>query len=262
MGLTYLKLKLNYGRNILMKTNPVLSIIIPVFNEEKNIPLVAEKFSESLKNQNVEILLVEDSGSTDNTREEIKKVMKKYPFIKGVFINERGYGKSIFEGLNSAKGEFLCWTHADMQTDPSDTIKALEIIQKQKNPEKSYVKGNRHRRPFFDKFFEFGMSIFESAILGTYLYDINAQPNLFHKSLLNLMKNPPTDFSFDLYVYYLAKKSKYKIVRFPVLFPKRIHGESKWNSGDFKSKYKFIKRTIKFSLGLKKILRRGKNVNN
>lgn len=248
-------MKLDFGRNILMKKQIKLSIIIPVFNEEKNISLVAEKCAEIINNEDIEILLVEDSGSTDNTREEIKKVMKKYPFIKGVFINERGYGKSIYEGLKSAKGEFLCWTHADLQTDPSDCIKALEIIKKQTNPEKTYVKGNRFKRPFFDKFFEFGMSIFETIILRTYMYDINAQPNLFHKSFFNLMNNPPADFSFDLYVYYLAKKSKYKIIKFPVLFPKRIHGKSKWNAGDFKSKYKFIKRTLNFSFKLKKLLK-------
>ena len=249
-------MRLNYGKNILikMKKQIKLSIIIPVFNEAENIPLVAEKFAGLVKNKDIEILLVEDSGSTDNTREEIRKAMKKYSFVKGVFINERGYGKSIYEGLNSAKGEFLCWTHADLQTDLSDCIKALEIIQKQSTPEKVYVKGNRHNRQFFDKFFEFGMSVFESIILRTYLYDINAQPNLFHKSFIKLMKNPPNDFSFDLYVYYLAKTSKYKIIKFPVLFPKRIHGESKWNTGDFKSKYKFIKRTINFSFKLKKIL--------
>ncbi len=237
-----------------MKNKIILSIIIPVFNEAENIPLVAEKFEALVKNKDIEILLVEDTGSTDNTREEIKKIMKKYPFIKGVFINERGYGKSIYEGLKSTKGEFLCWTHADLQTDPGDCIKALEIMQKQENPEKIYIKGNRHKRPFFDKFFEFGMSIFESIILKTYLYDINAQPNLFHNSFLKLMKNPPNDFSFDLYVYYLAKTSKYKIIKFPVLFPRRIHGESKWNAGDFKSKYKFIKRTLNFSFKLKKLL--------
>ena len=120
-------MKLNYGGNILMKTNPILSVIIPVFNEEKNLPLLIEKFKELAKNRDIEFLLVEDTGSTDNTREEVKKLAKEYPFIRGVFINERGYGKSIYEGLKSAKSEFICWTHADLQTDPKDTLRALEI---------------------------------------------------------------------------------------------------------------------------------------
>ena len=99
-----------------------------------------------------------------------------------------------------------------------------------------------------------GMSIFETVILGEFVYDINAQPNIFHKSLLILMKDPPKDFAFDLYSYYLAKKNKYKIIRFPVLFPRRIYGESKWNTG-WKARIKFIKRTMIFTFELKKRLK-------
>ncbi len=243
-----------------------LSIIIPCYNESENIPLVLEKFKKILDNDSkktIELILV-DNNSKDNTQEVLKKFLRKkeYSFTRTVFQPIAGYGAAIHKGLVSAKGEFLCWTHADLQTHPGDTLKALEIIKKQQNPEKIYVKGNRFKRPFFDKFFEFGMSIFETIILRTYLYDINAQPNLFHKSFLDLMKNPPIDFSFDLYALYLAKVSNYKIIRFPVLFPKRIHGESKWNTGDFKSKYKFIKRTLNFSFKLKKMLKESKNVNN
>ncbi len=80
---------------------------------------------------------------------------------------------------------------------------------------------------------------------------------MFHKSFLDQMKNPPIDFSFDLYSFYLAKVNHYKIIRFKVLFPKRVHGESKWNTGDLKSKYKFIKRTIDFTFKLKRLLDKG-----
>ncbi len=98
------------------------------------------------------------------------------------------------------------------------------------------------------------MSIFETLILRRALYDINAQPNLFHKSFLRFMKNPPIDFSFDLYAYYIAKKENYKVVRFPVYFGKRLYGHSAWDFG-LSSKIKFIKRTIKFTFELKNILR-------
>jgi hypothetical protein len=48
----------------------------------------------------------------------------------------------------------------------------------------------------------------------------------------------------------MARQKNLNIVRFDVVFPPRIHGESKWNTG-FKSKVKFIKRTIDFSIKLK-----------
>jgi hypothetical protein len=98
------------------------------------------------------------------------------------------------------------------------------------------------------------MSIFETFYLWTNLWDINAQPNIFHRSFYESWENPPYDFSLDLYVLYMARKSNLIIKRFDVIFPERIHGESKWNTG-FKSKIKFIKRTLAFSKQLKKRLR-------
>ena len=63
--------------------NPILSVIIPVFNEEKNLPLLVEKFKELAKDRDVEFLLVEDTGSTDNTREEVKKLAKNILLLEG-----------------------------------------------------------------------------------------------------------------------------------------------------------------------------------
>lgn len=237
-----------------MKRKIDLSIVLPVFNEEQNMPLVISKYLSLSKKCNLEVLFVEDGGSKDNTRKIVQQYEKKFPFVKGVFINERGYGISIHKGLLEAKGEFVCWTHADLQTNPEDTIKALNIIKKQKNPKKFYIKGKRYGRPLYDSFFTLGMSILGTLYLGKLLFDINAQPNLFHKSFLTLMKNPPNDFSFDLYSYYIAKKFKYKIVRFPVYFGKRIYGKSAWNSG-INARMKFIKRTLAFTFKLKKQLK-------
>lgn len=236
-----------------------LSIVLPVFNEEKNIPLVIEKYKKIAKLVPFELIFVEDGGSTDNTKTILQKFEKEYVFIKNVFIDSRGYGVSVYKGLKSAKGEFVGWTHADLQTDPNDTLIALDLIKKQEKPNKTYVKGKRIGRPIMDKLINtLGMSFFETIILKKFLYDINAQPNVFHRSFLKFMKNPPGDFSFDLYVYYLAKLNNYNVKKFPVLFPKRIHGESAWNVG-MKQRMKFIKRTINFTFKLKRLLKNDDN---
>lgn len=135
-----------------------------------------------------------------------------------------------------------------MQTDPADILKALDIIEQQNGL--VFVKGNRKGRPLFDVFFTAGMSFFETCYLHEKLYDINAQPNIFPKVFYDSWENPPYDFSLDLYALYMARRKKLRVMRFPVLFPERIHGESKWNTG-LKSKWKFIKRTIDFSIKLK-----------
>lgn len=228
-----------------------LSLVIPVFNEEKNLPLLVEKFSKIAEKKEVEFLLVEDSGSSDKTREKLKELARKHKFIKPVLTNERGYGVSIYNGLKQGRGKYLAWTHADLQTDPQDALEALELIQKKGDT--TFVKGKRYGRPLADRFFTLGMSLFETASLKKGMYDINAQPNLFHKSFLKLMVDPPKDFSFDLYAYYLAKKHGYEVVRFPVYFGKRIYGHSAWNFG-LSSRFKFIMRTMKFTKELKKKL--------
>lgn len=230
-----------------------LSIVVPCYNESRNIPLILSRFNEALNRNDVEVVLV-NNGSTDDSDEVLNKLTPNYPFVKVVKVEKNmGYGFGVISGLNKSKGDYIGWTHADMQTDPKDVIKALEIIENQ-NEELVYVKGNRKGRPFFDQIFTSGMSIFETIYMGEKLWDINAQPNIFHKSFFKKWENAPNDFALDLFALYSAKKNKIKIIRFDVLFPERIHGSSSWNTG-LKSKWKFIKRTVDFSLKLKKSLK-------
>ncbi len=231
-----------------------LSIIVPCYNESKNIPLILEKFASVIKRDDVEVILV-NNGSTDNSQMVLDELLPKYPFARVVKVAvNQGYGFGITSGLLEAKGEFIGYTHADMQTDPADPLKALEIIEKQSNPTTCYAKGDRKGRPLFDQFFTIGMSLFETLYLGMKLWDINAQPNIFHRSFFETIKEScPKDFSLDLYLLYMAQKNRLDVIRFDVVFPERIHGESSWNNG-LASKWKFIKRTIDFSVKLKKEL--------
>jgi len=230
-----------------------LSIIVPCYNEEKNIPLILEKFDEVIKRDDIEVLLV-DNGSTDNSKDIMNQLLPSFPFARVVTVaKNQGYGFGITSGLKDANGEFIGYTHADMQTDPADVLKALEIIEKQDNPENCYVKGDRKGRAIFDQFFTMGMSAFETIYLGKKLWDINAQPNIFHKSFFESLTNIPKDFSLDLYFLYTAQKQGLEVIRFDVIFPERLHGESSWNTG-LSSKWKFIKRTFDFSFKLKKEL--------
>jgi len=233
-----------------------LSIVVPCYNESKNIPLILEKFAGVIRRDDIEVILV-NNGSTDNSQIILNELLPKYPFARLLKVNiNQGYGFGISSGLKEAKGEFIGYTHADMQTDPADVLRGLDIIIKQKTPEKIYVKGVRKGRAFLDQFFTSGMSIFESIYLGTKLWDINAQPNLFHRSFFESMDNIPKDFSLDLYLLYIAKKRNLELIRFDVVFPPRIHGESSWNNG-LASKWKFIKRTVSFSRKLRKELNNG-----
>jgi polyisoprenyl-phosphate glycosyltransferase len=231
-----------------------LSIIVPCYNEAKNIPLILEKFSSVISRDDVEVILV-NNGSSDNSESILQELLPKYSFAKTIKVEvNQGYGFGITSGLSEASGEYIGYTHADMQTDPADVIKGLKIIEDHDDSKKCFVKGDRKGRALFDQFFTIGMSFFETLYLGTKLWDINAQPNIFHREFFYMIKDScPKDFSLDLYLLYMAQKNGLEVIRFDVIFPPRLHGESSWNTG-FSSKWKFIKRTLDFSFKLKKEL--------
>ena len=112
------------------------------------------------------------------------------------------------------------------------------------------IKGRRRQRRLGETLFTFGMTCVVGWILRTRLVDINAQPKIFPRRLLESFKNPPHDFSLDLYLLYRAKFYSYRILSFDVLFNKRQFGESKW-AYSFKSRYKTIIRTVHFIRKLK-----------
>ena len=229
-----------------------LSIVIPCFNEAKSLPKLVKDFSKKLKRKDVELILV-NNGSNDLSETILLNLKKNYNFLKTIRLKKNnGYGNGVLQGLKKAKGQYISWTHADLQTDPYDVIIGFEKFEKELSP-KIFIKGNRLGRPFKDVFFTIGMSIFETILLKNFFWDVNAQPNIFHKNFFNMLEKIPLDFSFDLFFYFNAKKKNLKILRFPVKYPQRKFGVSHWNT-DFKNKMKFIKRTIKYSFQLKKEL--------
>ncbi len=231
----------------------LFTIVMPCYNEAKNIPLILSRFQVVTTRSDIKLVLI-DNGSTDDTQAVLAQELPKFAFAESIRVPiNQGYGYGILQGLQYCQSDFIGWTHADMQTDPQDIIRAIEIIEKANFSPAIYVKGQRRGRPLMDSFFTGGMSVFESLYLGASLWDINAQPNIFHRSFFAEWTSPPWDFALDLYAFYLARKKHLNIVRFDVIFPERIHGNSKWNTG-FSSKVRFIKRTLAFSTKLKRSL--------
>jgi glycosyltransferase involved in cell wall biosynthesis len=224
------------------------SLIIPCFNEAKNIPLLLERCGGIARLGEIEIILV-DNGSTDGSQEVLARIIKDYPGCRSIRVEvNRGYGSGILAGLRSADGEILGWTHADMQTDPADALAGLQHFKKYGDA--VFCKGRRFGRPIFDVLFTMGMSLFESILLRKFMWDINAQPTMFSRKFFETWRAPPDDFSLDLYAYYEAKRQSINVRRFPVEFSERAYGESHWNV-NWKSKWKFIQRTISYSLKLR-----------
>ena len=225
------------------------SLVIPCYNESKNIELLLNRCRSLGARKDWEIILV-NNGSTDNTLEILEHLLPQYPGCRVVNVKiNKGYGFGILAGLRAAKGEILAWTHADMQTDPQDVVLGLDLFEE--SGSEVIVKGRRYGRPIGDTLFTIGMSGFETLLLRKPMWDINAQPTMFSRNFFETWRVPPDDFALDLYAYYEAKSQSIKVRRFPVEFGERAYGQSHWNV-DWKSKWKFIQRTVMYSLKLRK----------
>jgi glycosyltransferase involved in cell wall biosynthesis len=225
------------------------SLIIPCFNEAENLPLLLERCKDLAEQTATEIIFV-NNGSTDNSDIVLKELLPSYPGCRSIHVrHNKGYGFGILAGLDSANGDIVGWTHADMQTDPMDAIEGLQKYKEYGS--QLFVKGQRYGRPLGDTLFTVGMSFFETLLLRKPMWDINAQPTMFPRSFYKTWQEPPHDFSLDLFAYYQAKIAKLDVKRFPVLFGERAHGVSHWNV-DWAAKRKFIRRTIEFSLQLRR----------
>ena len=102
-----------------------VSVIIPTFNEEKNIPIITErliKVFESLNSYDYEIIFC-DNYSTDSSRQQIIDLNKKNKRIKGIFyIKNFGFNNSCYYGLLQTNSDCSILLFADMQ-DPPELIK-------------------------------------------------------------------------------------------------------------------------------------------
>jgi len=129
--------------------NFLLSIIIPVFNEEKNIDLLLIKLIPSIEKYNYEILFIDD-GSKDITAQKIKEKIKKNPKIKLISFNRNfGHQKALSCGYQFAKGNAVISMDADLQ-DPPEIID--QMINRWQNGAK-IVYAKREKRDS-DSFFK------------------------------------------------------------------------------------------------------------
>ncbi len=110
----------------------LISVIIPSYNEELNVPLAAQRFAQVLSEAGIhyELLFVDD-GSKDNTWATICAEAEKNPAVRGVSFS-RNFGKeaAIFAGLQEARGDACVVTDCDLQF-PPEVIPQMVALWKQ-----------------------------------------------------------------------------------------------------------------------------------
>jgi len=113
-----------------MKT--LVSVVVPFYNEEDNVFPLAEKIAEvfaGLPDYDYECLFVND-GSKDGTRERLESLRTQNPRVKPLHLVEnRGQSAALVAGMRRAQGEYILTLDGDLQNDPSDFPKMLELLK-------------------------------------------------------------------------------------------------------------------------------------
>lgn len=232
-----------------MSSIPRLSVVLPCYNEALGLPALVARYEETGRGVPFELILV-DNGSADETPQVLRELAVRHPFVRTVrVVKNQGYGNGILTGLRAARGETVAWSHADWQTDPADVFRAWDVYRQSSHPQRILVKGRRSGRRLADRFITWGMQATATLLLRTPMYEINAQPKLFHRDLLRALVDAPLDWSLDLYTLYAAKRCGWQVATFPVAFPPRQHGASNW-AASWKSKYRTIARSLRYLVKL------------
>jgi len=117
--------------NSVRKKREDISVVIPVFNEEKNIESLYTRIKQALDNlgKSYEIIFIDD-GSTDKTPGLLHRICEEDRKVK-VVVFRRNFGQTaaISAGFNYAKGEVIVTLDADLQNDPKDIPQLISKIE-------------------------------------------------------------------------------------------------------------------------------------
>ena len=103
----------------------MISIVICVYNEEKNVRPLVEQITVAMEGYDYEIIYVDD-GSKDGTLSELKSI--RHERLKTIELR-KNYGQSLalMAGIDVAKGEYIVTLDGDLQNDPSDIPTMLHL---------------------------------------------------------------------------------------------------------------------------------------
>jgi glycosyltransferase involved in cell wall biosynthesis len=234
---------------------PVLSIVLPVYNEGSTFSSLMEQLLDlELNNVQKEIIIVE-SNSKDNSRELVMNY-KKCPEVKIVLQDRpRGKGNAVREGMEHATGDILLIQDADLEYDLKDYMALLEPIVAYKIP---FVLGARHggkwkMRHFSDQaqlsaYFNFGHVLFTTllnVLYGQRMKDPFTMFKVFRRDCLYNLKFECNRFDFDFELVIKLLRKGYVPLEIPVNYYSRSFKEGK-KVNMFRDPFSWIKASFKY----------------
>ncbi|MFX0039519.1 MAG: glycosyltransferase family 2 protein [Promethearchaeota archaeon] len=217
----------NYIKNFKTEKDEILmSIVLPMYNEEKTI----KKVLEELPNDGaIEIIVVNDH-SNDNSLKEIKKVQLK----RGIrLINnkrDRGYGNAIISGIFQATGKIIVTMDSDGQHSSDDILNMVRPIL---DGEADYTLGSRYKGTYFYELpilTRLGEIIVEKLIqilFGPKVMNNQTGFRAFNRKVLPVFMNTKYHgYAFCTEQILIVALAKFRIKECPIKVYRRIHGSS------------------------------------
>ena len=205
----------------------LVSIVIPVYNEEKSIRKVLEQLP---KHKSIEIILVDDH-STDYSLDEIKKA-KKVTKIKVIkHEKNQGYGSAILTGIKHATGFIVVTMDSDGQHRPEDIFYLIAPIFAKKADitiGSRYHGTYNYRIPVSTRIGEAVIEKFMFIFFGQKVSNNQGGFRAFHKRTLKIFKDIKfKDYAFTTELLFKASLLKFKMKECPIHLVDREHGTSK-----------------------------------
>ncbi|OGB90952.1 hypothetical protein A2625_06635 [candidate division WOR-1 bacterium RIFCSPHIGHO2_01_FULL_53_15] len=210
-------------------SRPELSIIIPTYNESKNIETMIVRVHDSLKQHkiNEEIIVVDDS-SPDGTAELATSLGKQYPVRVYIRTQRVGPGAAILDGIRLAAAPVACVMDGDLSHPPEALPKMFDLIREKRA---LLVIGSRHIKGggtskwiWYRKFFSWGAR--QLGKLLTPVNDLTSGFFMFDKKILEEAEIDPIGCKVGLELMIKGKHGG-QVVEYPIIFSERAAGESK-----------------------------------
>src|ERR1044071_1513098 len=114
-----------------MDEAPYLSLVIPAYNEQENIPTLLARVDGALRQMGkpFEVLIVDD-GSTNDTARLLEEGRGRYPWLRVLRMEKNAGQSAAFEaGFEAAKGQVIATIDADLQNDPEEIPRLIPLIE-------------------------------------------------------------------------------------------------------------------------------------
>ena len=203
---------------------PLLSVIVPAYNEAKTIRQILEKINSV--DIDKEIIVVDD-GSYDGTEKILRDI--KYNNLKIIHhSSNRGKGAAFLTGLSHAQGEYIIIQDADLEYDPNDYLKLMEAM-KENNAD--IVLGARFKKGYRGLFIHrFGNRLITGLL--NLLFDLKLNDcftcyKLFRRDTINLLNLKEQSFTVETEIVAKAAKKGLRIIEVPISYYPRPYSEGK-----------------------------------